>query len=101
MIGTVIYKKSYHSTGVCVYCQGEAVLYDHVLPLSVFKRYPYPRMWHSSVLQLVPCCYSCNAIASDRIFATFEDKQFIIAREVLERNIKRWYKSIQHIALAT
>ena len=84
-----------------MYCQGEAVLYDHVLPLKIFKRYPYPRMWHSSLLQLVPCCYSCNTRASDRIFATFEDKQYVIAREVLESNIREWNKSNRVIALAT
>jgi len=88
--GIFPYRHSYHSTAICVYCQGEAVLFDHVLPLSEFKKLPYPKLWHPSLFQLVPCCYSCNVRAGKRLFYSFEQKVLVISLEVLASNIRKY-----------
>jgi 5-methylcytosine-specific restriction endonuclease McrA len=83
------YRFYYISEYLCVYCGDDAKLYDHVLPLRYFRALPYPHLWHPSLLTLVPACYSCNARARDRLFATLEDKLLMIRTEILRDNIRR------------
>ena len=57
----------------CYYCGDVSVLHDHVLPLAVYKLAPIFK-WPSELLKLVPCCHSCNVIASNRVFMSLSAK---------------------------
>jgi 5-methylcytosine-specific restriction endonuclease McrA len=79
-----LYTYSRHDSLICVYCNGVADSFDHVLPLSIARVLPY-EPWPAEILQLVPCCRSCNSTAGDRLFSTLRSKREYIQSRIFVR----------------
>ena len=77
----------------CYYCLAPAKAHDHVLPQSLARLLPYFE-FSADVLQIVPCCTSCNSIARDRFFISLSSKKrFIVARR-RELQIRAQYAAV-------
>lgn len=77
----------------CYYCLAPAKAHDHVLPISLARLLPYFE-FSADLLQLVPCCTSCNSIARDRFFISLSaKKRFIVARR-RELHIRAQYAAV-------
>lgn len=76
----------------CVYCGANEEVREHVVPWS----------WNHSGSRIrqntrnkkdrngtVPCCKECNNLASDKVFATIEEK-----REYISERLEKRYKNI-------
>lgn len=68
----------------CVYCGNPGIQVDHILPW----------IWsgNDSEENLVASCQDCNAIASDKIFPSFQDKKEYI---LVVRSSVRWKKKFK------
>lgn len=78
----------------CVYCGEPQDHTDHFIPLALVSR--WPRVIRSrhvrSLLFTVPACASCNGIARDRAFRSYEAKRDYIRTRIRRRHAKalRW-----------
>jgi hypothetical protein len=61
---------------VCVYCGGVGDTIDHVLPHTLYVDH--------SRANLVTACRSCNSIAGDRVFESFDAKRDFIRQRRIE-----------------
>lgn len=76
---------------LCVYCGDEAVVEDHFLPKSKARNFPSGHF-------LLPACYSCNGIASSKVFETLDDKmKFIHDRLKVKNTLLLSYGSSENI----
>jgi len=74
------YTISEYLTDECLYCGDISTLYDHVLPLIVYRKMPnFP--WPREILTLVPCCNRCNVTASNRVFISLSAKYNYVRRQ--------------------
>ena len=65
---------------LCLYCSRPASTVDHFVPWSITR--------DNRDDNLIPCCRRCNGIASDKKFATFEEKrEYILDRIAFKRGL--------------
>jgi hypothetical protein len=70
--------------GLCVYCGEIATQRDHFTPVSVMAVFERLRNVADGGF-LLPCCGSCNRIASNKLFKTVGTKRRYIQQRLLEK----------------
>lgn len=65
----------------CVYCGNEAQSRDHFIPL----------IHHTQLGNFeVPCCTTCNSVAGDRRFETFDKKASWLLDQAIKKGRVKW-----------
>jgi hypothetical protein len=84
-----LFTKEYHN-GWCSYCGATTPYshYDHFLPMAFLLRCSDEdvcKLKEANLLLLIPCCLECNALLSDIIFKTVQEKRKAIQKKLKDR----------------
>ena len=72
---------------VCLYCGDPKEEREHVLPQAKAKNFVSEK--YDYISWIVPSCWECNSIASDKLFKTFGDKQKYIHIGIREKYFRQ------------
>lgn len=87
-----LYKKKFRWLKTCVYCGMNATDLEHVLPLSVCASLDFDKIRIRDImfgLYVVPSCYECNSLASNKIFLNIKDKRKYIQNRLRTKHRKK------------
>ncbi len=84
------YKILRETNFMCIYCGGDANQVDHIIPYSYSQ--------NNSEENLVPCCGTCNGIASNKVFDSLAHKMLFVQQR---RQAKKLFPIVSGIEIPT
>jgi hypothetical protein len=91
-----LYTRKFAKATWCIYCGGQPETEDHVFPVSIAAQINWSIIGPKSmqifrpVLVIVPCCHSCNSLASSYNPASIRDK-----RRYIQDKLRKKYKAMR------